>query len=100
MQAAIDLSGQVDLSSVLAMHGALLHQSEPSIAGRLREQQVWVGGSSFGPHGAVFVPPVHEAVAVLLDDLFRFCRRTDIPALVQGGGSPCPVRDHPPVRRR
>ena len=83
MRAAIDLSGQLDLSSVLAIHEALLRESEPAIAGRLRDQQVWVGGSSFGPHEATFVPPVHADVPGLLDDLFRFGGRSDLPALVQ-----------------
>jgi Fic family protein len=42
-----------------------------------------IGGSSFGPHGADFVPPHHDRVPALMDDLVRFMRRTDLPLLAQ-----------------
>ena len=83
MQAALDLAGRLDPDAVLAMHGALLRDSEPDIAGRLRTEQVWIGGSSYGPHAAEFVPPPADAVAGLLADLLDFAGRTDVPTLVQ-----------------
>ena len=49
--------------------------------GRWREQQVWIGGSRLGPHAAVFVPPVHERVPGLIDDLVAFIARDDVPVL-------------------
>ncbi|WP_375492628.1 Fic family protein [uncultured Jatrophihabitans sp.] len=65
------------------MHAALLIELHPDIAGRWRGEQVWIGGTSFGPHQAMFVPPHHENVEPLIDDLVAFMTRTDIPLLAQ-----------------
>ncbi|MFT4189561.1 MAG: Fic family protein [Aeromicrobium sp.] len=51
--------------------------------GRLRDGQVWIGGSSVSPHGAAFVPPRAERVPAALEDLCQFVRRTDVPLLAQ-----------------
>src|SRR5665811_1759860 len=48
---------------------------------RWREQQVWIGGSRFGPHEADFVPPHHDRVPAGIADLAAFMARTDIPVL-------------------
>ncbi|MGF1646877.1 MAG: Fic family protein [Kineosporiaceae bacterium] len=83
MRAAIRLAGDLDEEAILAMHRALLQDSEPDIAGRWRGQQVWIGGDASGPHGAEFVPPHHEHVSSLMGDLVAFGRRTDLPVLTQ-----------------
>ena len=83
MRAALELADRLDGDAILAMHAALVGENEPDIAGRWRTEQVWIGGDSFGPHGAAFVPPVHEQVPVLMDDLIQFTRRTDLPLLPQ-----------------
>lgn len=83
MFAALALADRLDEDAVLAMHGALLSDVRPEIAGRWREEQVWIGGDSFGPHGAAFIPPHHEHVAALMADLVTFTRRTDLPLLSQ-----------------
>lgn len=83
MQAAIALADDLDEQAILDMHEALLGASDPEHVGRWRDQQVWVGGSNYGPHGAAYVPPVHERVPALMADLVDFMRRDDIPALVQ-----------------
>lgn len=80
-RAALDLSDEVNLSNILAMHQTLLQGSHPEIAGKLRNDAVWIGGSS--PHSAIFVPPRHEAVEEALGDLVAFMQRDDIPALLQ-----------------
>jgi Fic family protein len=49
--------------------------------GRLREEQNWIGGSSYNPCSAAFVPPLHEAVEDLLTDLCDFSNRDDLPAV-------------------
>ncbi len=81
MQAAVDLSDDISPEAILEMHRALLSDSAPDIAGRWRSQQVWIGGSDGGPHGATFVPPHHEHVEPLVNDLVRFIDRDDIPVL-------------------
>jgi Fic family protein len=83
MNAALDLADRLDTDAILAMHRELMRGHADSIAGRWRDQQVWIGGDSFGPHGAMFVPPHHTAVPGLMDDLVAFTRRTDLPLLTQ-----------------
>jgi Fic family protein len=83
MQAAIDLADQISDESILAMHDALMHESEPSIAGKWRTGQVWIGGGNFGPRGADFIAPHQDRVPAAIDDLVRFAKRTDIGVLPQ-----------------
>lgn len=82
MRAALELAGDLSPASILAMHAALLDEVEPAIAGRWRTEQVWIGGDSYGPHGAAFIPPVAGDVEPLIDDLLTFARREDVPVLV------------------
>ncbi|MFN8036762.1 MAG: Fic family protein [Acidimicrobiia bacterium] len=51
--------------------------------GRIREEQNWIGGSSFNPCSASFVPPPPELVRDLLTDLCAFCNTDDLPTIVQ-----------------
>jgi Fic family protein len=69
--------------TVLELHHVLMASTEPAIAGKLRDRQNWVGGSWHTPVGAEFVPPPHEEVEPLLDDLARFMNRSDLPAALQ-----------------
>lgn len=82
MRAALDLAGDLSPSTILAMHAALLDEVEPTISGRWRTDQVWIGGDSYGPHGAAFIPPVADDVPALIDDLVAFTHREDVPVLV------------------
>lgn len=41
--------------------------------GIVRDRQNWIGGSSYNPLGADFIPPAPEHVPELLEDLARFC---------------------------
>jgi Fic family protein len=77
------LSDNLDEESIIAMHDALLRESAPQFVGRWRDQQVWIGGGRLSPHAAVFVPPRHERIPALIDDLVAFTERTDVPALAQ-----------------
>lgn len=83
MVAALALAARLDEAAILAMHRALLERVQPRIAGRWREEQVWIGGDSFGPHGAAFIPPHQDRVPALMNDLVTFARRTDLPLLSQ-----------------
>lgn len=53
------------------------------IAGVIRDKQNWIGGNDYNPLGAAFVPPPHERVEALLDDLCRFASRDDLAAVTQ-----------------
>ena len=83
MQSAVALADKFDVDSILQMHHALMKASDPQEAGKWRSQQVWIGGSSFGPSGAAFVPPHHERVPAAIDDLVAYMKRDDIPVLIQ-----------------
>ena len=81
MQAALNLAERLDGDAILAMHRVLMESHWADIAGRWREQQVWIGGSRFGPHEADFIPPHHDRVPTGMADLSAFMARTDIPVL-------------------
>ena len=83
MQAALALASDLDEQAILDMHEVLLGPSHPEWVGHWRDQQVWIGGRNFGPHGALFVPPRHERVPEAMADLVAFMARDDLPALVQ-----------------
>jgi Fic family protein len=82
MSAALALSDDLTAQAILDMHHGLLAQTEPDIAGKWREEQVWIGGSNLGPHGATFVPPQHSRVKAAIRDLVKFMSRDDSPVLV------------------
>jgi Fic family protein len=52
-------------------------------SGRYRTEQNWIGGSSFNPSQAAYVPPPPEHVEKLMADLIAFCNDDALPALTQ-----------------
>ena len=84
MEAAIQMAEDLDASAIIAMQSEILRIDQPRNAGRWRTEQVWIGGGyGNSPHSASFVPPHHDRVAGLMDDLVAFVQRTDLPALAQ-----------------
>jgi Fic family protein len=83
MQAAVDLAERLDRDAILAMHAALLGESDPGIVGGWRTEQVWIAGSDYSPHDAVFTPPHHDRVPAAMDDLVAFLGREDVEPLAQ-----------------
>jgi Fic family protein len=74
----------ITLDLLLDFHRRLLAGTRlDTHAGTIREAQDWIGGSSYNPCSAAFVPPPPEYVPGLLDDLCRFCNSNDIPAVAQ-----------------
>lgn len=82
MRAAVSSTTTPTISALLEMHRILLGPSSPDIAGVVRDEPVWIGGSDLHPEGALFVPPAAPAVPDLLRDLEAFLSRTDLPVLV------------------
>ena len=75
---------QITVAHLLGVHARLLAgTSLEQHAGRLREQQNWIGGSSYNPCSAAFVPPPWERVRDLLEDLCEFCNGEELPAIAQ-----------------
>lgn len=88
MNEAVRLAGSCDpcaVEDLLDVHRVLLghDRSTQEIAGRLRAVQNWVGGSFHSPRDALFVPPPPGLVAPLVEDLVRFCSRTDLDPIAQ-----------------
>jgi Fic family protein len=87
MQWAVDALSDADAISVehlLAIHERLLAGTRlERHAGTLREEQNWIGGSSYNPCSAAFVPPPPDRVRALLEDLCAFCNDDALPGIVQ-----------------
>lgn len=84
---ALGLVGQGDditVEHLLEAHRRLLDGTRlQEYGGHLRYEQNWIGGSSYNPCSASFVPPPEGAVRDLLTDLCAFCNGDDLPAIVQ-----------------
>jgi Fic family protein len=76
MRAAISQSGPIDVKSLCDVHDTLMAGTGEEMG--LRNEQVWIGGIAYSPHGAMFVPPHLSRLDFCLDDLVRFCYREDI----------------------
>lgn len=83
MTEALQLADRLDSDAILAMHRVLMREHMPQVAGRWREQPVWIGGSARSPHGADYVAPRAELVPAAMQDLAGFMARDDVPALAQ-----------------
>lgn len=76
--------GKISLSLLLETHKRLLASTQLSAhGGQLREQQNWIGGSSYNPCRADFVPPPPELVHDLMVDLCDFSNDDVLPAVAQ-----------------
>jgi Fic family protein len=87
MESAIDIAvrkERLSVVDVLEIHRVLMDRSaKPETGGVVREQQNWIGGSSYNPCSAAYVPPPPEDVADLLRDLMHYAGGDDHSALVQ-----------------
>lgn len=81
---SVGVAEEIQVEHVLAIHERLLRGTLlDRHAGRIRDQQNWIGGSSYNPCSAAFVPPPHDRVQALLEDLCRFCNDDSLPAVAQ-----------------
>lgn len=75
---------RIAVEDVLAIHKRLLAGTRlERYAGQLRDTQNWIGGSSFNPCSAAFVPPPPELVRALMEDLCEVCNQDTLPAVAQ-----------------
>lgn len=81
MNRALEVTGPLTPDHILAVHFALMHSQDGTDPGRFRDQQVWIGGTDFSPHGAEFVPPNQSRIEESIEDLCAFTERTDLPLL-------------------
>ena len=74
----------VTVEGLLQVHERLLVRTRlHEHAGTIRTAQNWIGGSSYNPCSAAFVPPPPEHVEGLLEDLCRFADDDSLPAVAQ-----------------
>ncbi|RYY43804.1 MAG: Fic family protein [Actinomycetales bacterium] len=80
-----EVSGVLGQRSMQDAHAVLFRRSidQQHNAGRFRTVQNWIGGSDYTPRNALYVPPPPALVPELLEDLFAFANRDDVPVLVQ-----------------
>ena len=87
MESAVELATRADpfeLDDLLSVHRTLMDNSPtPQLGGVVREEQNWIGGSSFNPCSAAFVPPPPEYLDDLLADLLAYVNDDDHSPLVQ-----------------
>ena len=81
---AAETTVELSVETILGIHARLLEGTAlKEHAGRVRTVQNWIGGSSFNPCSAAFVPPPPERVPELLADLAAFCNDDSLPAVAQ-----------------
>lgn len=71
------------VADVLTLHRKLFGAFGDLSAGKIREEQNWIGGAASSPRDAEFVPPPPELVPGLLEDLCEYLQRDDVPAIAQ-----------------
>lgn len=78
MREALSGNGELSIEAILAIHKVLIDRTGQSFGGELRDEQVWIGGSAYSPHGAIYVPPHASRVRGYLEDIITFARRDDV----------------------
>ncbi len=75
---------ELDVGGIREIHERLLAGTQHErLAGQLRTEQNWIGGSGYNPCSAAFVPPPSKQVEGLLTDLCAFINDDDLPAVAQ-----------------
>ena len=76
MRKALAQDSPISVESICDIHDTLMARTGELLG--LRDEQVWIGGSPYSPHGAFFVPPHASRVSHYLDDLVAFGAREDV----------------------
>jgi Fic family protein len=81
---AVGPGDDITVDHLLKAHRRLLDGTRlQELGGKIREDQNWIGGSSFNPCSAEFVTPPPEMVRDLMHDLCAFCNADNLPTIVQ-----------------
>ena len=83
MRNALSISEPLSIESIKEIHRALMKDTKKQIAGNFRETAVWIGGTNFSPHQAVFVPPHYSRINALMTDLVEFSKRFDLNPIIK-----------------
>lgn len=87
-QKALELPAGLTLEGIVEIHDLLLDNSHlenqtNSAFEKLRQKPVCLGGTSFTPHTALFVPPAFQHVPEYMADLIEFGTRSDLNPVVK-----------------
>ena len=87
-QKALELPAGLTLEGIVEIHDLLLDNSHlenqtNSAFEKLRQKPGWLGGTSFTPHTALFVPPAFQHVPEYMADLIEFGTRSDLNPVVK-----------------
>jgi Fic family protein len=81
---SVSAGDPITVELLLDIHRRLLAGTRlEQYGGIVRDQQNWIGGNSYNPCSAAFVPPPPENVNDLLQDLCAFSCTDDLPAVAQ-----------------
>lgn len=74
----------ITVEHLLEIHRRLMAGTRlEHVGGHVRREQNWIGGSSYNPCSAAFIPPPDDRVDELLHDLCAFCNDDALPAVAQ-----------------
>lgn len=74
----------IDMPALVDIHRVLMEGTRDAhFAGAVRTSQNWIGGNSYNPRGAAFIPPPEGEVDRLLADLAGFMNRDDLSPTLQ-----------------
>lgn len=81
---SVDEGSPITVDLIQEVHRRLLQGTQlVNLAGQVRTTQNWIGGSSYNPCSAAFVPPPPQHVPDLLTDLCAFASSDELPAVAQ-----------------
>lgn len=81
-------AGAITVEGILGIHHRMLAGTRlREHGGKIRTEQNWIGGSSYNPCSAAFVPPPPGKVEPLLEDLCSFCNEDHLPAVAQAAAA-------------
>lgn len=78
LREAMEREGPIGPNEIIEIQRILLERHAPHLTGKFREEQVWIGGSNYSPHGAVHVAPHHDRVPAAIEDWAAFAQRRDL----------------------
>jgi Fic family protein len=87
LERALEFASDADdltTRQIVEIHRTLFEGTRDAhLGGVIRNEQNWIGGDASSPRNAEFIPPPHEYVPALLEDLAQFLNREDVPAVIQ-----------------
>lgn len=74
----------ITINTIQNIHKELCKNTKiKKYGGIIRQEQNWVGGTSFNPLNADYIPPDPKYVEMLMEDLCNFCNKKNISPIVK-----------------